>query len=154
VLALQGIIFEKGGEKQAAFSKLEESISLAKTQGCIRLFIDLFPGLEHVLQRMLKENTEVEYINKILKAKPQKENGKTQIDIQSVSTELDPLSMREIEVLKKLSLGLRNKEIADQLNIAPETVKSHLKNINSKLNVSSRIHAVKKATELGIIEIY
>jgi len=151
-LALQSIILEKQGDIHAALNKLEEAVLLSKPGGSIRLFIDLFPELEKVLLLMIEENTEVNYIHKILEAKPQEENGKPQVSIQPVSTEVDPLSLREIEVLEHLSQGLRNKEIAEILFVAPDTVKKHLRNVFSKLDVNNRINAVRKARELGIIE--
>ncbi|TLN24016.1 response regulator transcription factor [bacterium] len=64
---------------------------------------------------------------------------------------IDPLSAREIEILRLVSTGLSNKEIADKLVIAEGTVKNHLTNILAKLTAKDRMQAVIKARELGII---
>ena len=64
---------------------------------------------------------------------------------------IDPMSNREMEILELLSRYLQNKEIAEQLYISPETVKSHLKRIYDKLMVSNRRDAISKARELGLV---
>jgi len=63
-----------------------------------------------------------------------------------------PLSNRELEILSLLGKGLRNKEIADRLFIAPETVKRHTANIYRKLDAHNRQKAVVKAYELGLLK--
>lgn len=62
-----------------------------------------------------------------------------------------PLSEREGAVLNLIADGLSNKEIARNLVIAPETVKSHVKHIFTKLNVEKRVDAVARARSLGIL---
>jgi len=65
----------------------------------------------------------------------------------------DPLSPREIEILRLVATGASNKEIAEQLFISEGTVKNHLSNILSKLGVHDRMQAVLKAKEMGIIHL-
>jgi DNA-binding NarL/FixJ family response regulator len=65
----------------------------------------------------------------------------------------DAISEREAQVLKLVALGKRNKEIAGELSIAEDTVKMHVRNIFSKLNVSDRTEAVTVALRRGIIHI-
>ena len=62
----------------------------------------------------------------------------------------EPLSAREGDILKMIAEGLSNKEIARNLAIAPETVKSHVKHIFTKLNVEKRAQAVSRAQILGL----
>ena len=64
---------------------------------------------------------------------------------------VEPLSVRELEVLLLLAEGLSNQEIADRLYIAPGTVKNHVSNILSKLGVRDRTQAVLRAQELGLL---
>lgn len=64
---------------------------------------------------------------------------------------LDPLSQRELEVLSYIAAGLQNREIADNLVVSLNTVKTHINNIYSKLNVTNRVQAVARAQELGIL---
>jgi len=75
-----------------------------------------------------------------------------------ISPELDglkpsavSLSARERTILLMMGLGLANKQIARQLSIAPETVKSHAKRIFLKLTVQSRAQAVYRASILGLL---
>lgn len=64
---------------------------------------------------------------------------------------VDPLSAREIEILRLVATGASNKEIAEMLVIAEGTVKNHLTNILAKLNAKDRLQAVLKARELGLL---
>jgi len=64
---------------------------------------------------------------------------------------MDPMSDRELEVLHLIAAGLSNREIAEKLFISLNTVKTHTKNINSKLNVNSRTKAVARAKEIGLL---
>jgi DNA-binding NarL/FixJ family response regulator len=65
----------------------------------------------------------------------------------------DALSSREIDVLRLIAAGNANKEIAGQLSISEETVKSHISNILAKLGANDRTHAVTIALKRGIIEL-
>jgi DNA-binding NarL/FixJ family response regulator len=65
----------------------------------------------------------------------------------------ETLSAREIEVLRLVSGGNANKEIAAQLSITEETVKGHIKNILAKLGANDRTHAVTIGLKRGIIEL-
>lgn len=64
---------------------------------------------------------------------------------------LEPLSQREQEVLELIELGLANKEIANRLDLAPATVKAHIRNIYGKIQARSRTEALSKARQFGLI---
>ena len=63
----------------------------------------------------------------------------------------EPLSKRELELLELIAEGLSNQAVADRLFLSPQTVKVHVRNIYSKLDVSSRTQAVARARVLGIL---
>jgi DNA-binding NarL/FixJ family response regulator len=63
----------------------------------------------------------------------------------------DPLTVRELEVLRLLAQGHSNKEVARRLHLAEETVKFHVRHILAKLSVQSRTQAVLAAMRLGLI---
>jgi len=73
----------------------------------------------------------------------------------AVSTEemplVEPPSTREIEVLRWIEQGLTNQQIAEKLSVAPSTVKTHINNLYTKLGVQTRVQAVKRARELGLL---
>jgi LuxR family maltose regulon positive regulatory protein len=64
---------------------------------------------------------------------------------------IEPLSERELEVLRRVAAGYSNQEIAQDLVIAVSTVKRHLSNIYGKLGVGNRTQAVARARELGLL---
>ena len=64
---------------------------------------------------------------------------------------VEPLTPREVEILRLIAAGLRNQEIADQLYISLPTVKRHLANAYGKLDVTHRTEAVARANALGIL---
>ncbi len=64
---------------------------------------------------------------------------------------LDPLSERELEVLRELAQGASNQEIADRLVITVDTVKRHVSNILGKLEVNNRTQAVARSRSLGLV---
>jgi LuxR family maltose regulon positive regulatory protein len=159
VLALQALLHDARGEVQAALEKLTEAIALAEPGGFIRLFADMGPRMAYLLKRLIRQNTALGYIGRILAAFRDEEAGLVQevTDLQTVRLSsldsqpfVDPLTRREIEVMELLMKRLSNKEIADKLLIKNETVKTHLTHIYQKLNVTNRRQAVEKSTALGI----
>ena len=64
---------------------------------------------------------------------------------------VDPLSEREVEVLRLLASGLPPAEVAKKLYLSPFTLKAHTQNIYTKLGVHSRIEAINKARELNLL---
>jgi LuxR family transcriptional regulator, maltose regulon positive regulatory protein len=70
-----------------------------------------------------------------------------------LSTVVESLSPRERNILERIGQGQSNKEIARELGIAPETIKSHIKNIFIKLAVDRRAQAVSRAQSLGLVRI-
>jgi LuxR family maltose regulon positive regulatory protein len=65
---------------------------------------------------------------------------------------VEPLSARELEILGLIAEGMSNREIADRLVIAEDTVKTHTKAIHGKLGVQRRTQAVARARELGLLQ--
>jgi DNA-binding NarL/FixJ family response regulator len=74
-----------------------------------------------------------------------------EIVIDAIVGERSALSPRESAILELISKGLSNKQIARQLSITPETVKTHMKHVFAKLDVERRAQAVSKAKSLGLI---
>ena len=68
------------------------------------------------------------------------------------STKIECLNQQELEVLYLASKGKTNKEISDELNLAQRSVEYHLSHVYKKLNVTSRVHAIRKAIEMNLIQ--
>lgn len=134
-----------------------ESSRLASTEFYIRPFIDYGPKLESLISFVLHSENLPAGIQAFLKGiltmlgKP---NGIQRI-IPSAATEKFALaasiSSREQEILKLLSTGLSNREIAHRCGISPSTVKTHIENIYEKLGVNSRLQAIAQAQLLDLI---
>jgi LuxR family maltose regulon positive regulatory protein len=88
------------------------------------------------------------YIGSILAERAQQGRGALPTRASRVTETLSP---REHSILRSMSHGLSNKRIAKELQIAPETVKSHVKGIFIKLAVQTRAHAVSTASALGLL---
>jgi LuxR family maltose regulon positive regulatory protein len=70
----------------------------------------------------------------------------------SPETLVEPLSDREMEVLRLINEGLSNQQIAKNLSVAPSTIKTHINNIYGKLGVQTRVQALNRARELKLLE--
>jgi LuxR family maltose regulon positive regulatory protein len=156
VLALQALVKDILGERQAALDLLEQALTLAEPGGFIRVFVDLGPGLVPLLDRLRQRGTAPGHVGRILTAfAPVVEvhAGIPQARDATSAPLMESLTSRELEVLELLGRHLTNKEIAAELVISPDTVKSHTISIYRKLDVRKRQEAVAKARELGILEL-
>jgi LuxR family maltose regulon positive regulatory protein len=71
---------------------------------------------------------------------------------QSAKGETAPvLTQKELQILTSLTEGLSNRALAQEFGVSENTIRTHLRNINAKLEVSSRTHAVAKARQLGLV---
>ena len=78
--------------------------------------------------------------------------SKTPISLEEVNTHLiNPLTERELEVLKAIAEGKSNQQIADELFVSINTIKSHVNKIYDKLDVNNRTQATLKASELKLV---
>ncbi|MEJ2411974.1 MAG: response regulator transcription factor, partial [Anaerolineales bacterium] len=115
-----------------------------------RTFVDEGPPLARLLYKALLQKISPAYVQRLLAAFPVDESniGETQMDQSGL---VEPLSEREIEVLELMADGLTYQDIAKQLFISPNTVKTHSRNIYAKLDVGNRTLAIGKARTLGIL---
>jgi ATP/maltotriose-dependent transcriptional regulator MalT len=158
ILALKAIAFHKQGMRQAAFAELGKALSMAEPEGYMRLFLDLGEAMRDLLSAAVRGGIQPDYASRLLASfEPEKGlRASRQAERQSrralIGTEsVESLSDRELEVLFLLRSRLTVPEIAAELCIAESTVRSHIKNIYSKLSVHRRIDAVQRAAELGML---
>ena len=156
VLALQALLYDAEGEKQATLDALERSIGLAEPGGFIRLFVDLGTALKPLLQNLAQRGVSPAYAAEILAAfgpgemSLGPEPGKT-APSRATTPSSAPLTNREQEVLELLPRRYTNKEIAEALIISPETVNSHIDRLGEKLGVRGRHAIVQAARNQGLL---
>jgi LuxR family maltose regulon positive regulatory protein len=148
VLVLQALIFEGRKELDQALTALKKALSLAKPERYIRTFIDEGEPMARLLHLARSRQIETEYVSALLSVF-EKATGSTQPPPKLLS---EPLTAREVEVLKLIEAGCSNQDIAGQLFISMPTVKRHISNIYAKLGVESRTQAVAIGRELRIFE--
>jgi LuxR family maltose regulon positive regulatory protein len=145
--------FYAEGDTDQALEHLNSAFVIAKPEGFIRIFIDEGPPMAALLYEALSRESASEYVRQLLGAISSDEI-KESAESQKYSGEFDwiePLSQRELEVLQLIAEGLSNREIGDRLYLALNTVKTHTRNIYSKLGVRSRTQAVSKARAMGLM---
>ena len=152
VFVTQVIAYQVKGDRSKAHASLEHALALAQPEGFFRIFIDEGEPLRALLmdfrgsiekQSRGKNHELSNYVDKLLSASTQPKR------IQHPEL-VEPLSQRELEILRLLQTELSVPEIAGELVIAVSTVRTHTKSIFSKLNVNNRRAAVKRAAELNL----
>ena len=151
IMILASLAQDGLGETDRALSTLEKALALAEPEAFIRVFVDEGEPVRMLLCALDKHETTVSYVRKVLQSVDAQVEVGTTVGVGSTERLTEPLSERELEVLHLLETHLTGTEIADQLFIAASTVRSHIKNIYSKLRVHSRAEAVEKAREVGLL---
>jgi len=154
LLILQALSLQAGDEIERALVPLDKALSLAQPRGFFRIFVDEGPPMARLLYEALSREISPEYVQKLLAAFPDVEPEKELMSklIVSDSEWIEPLSERELEVLQLIAEGLSRPEIASQLVLSLNTVKTHARNIYSKLGVNNQMQAVGKARGLGLLD--
>lgn len=153
ILMLQAIINEAQGNISSALQFLERALTLAETEGYLRIFVNEGQPMARLLYEALDHKITPNYVQRVLTAFPLNElEPKKSLKAQSQAAGLlEPLSKREIEVLHLIAEGRTNQEIATTLFLSVNTVKVHTRNIYGKLSAHHRADAVAKAHVLGIL---
>jgi len=155
ILVLQALAHHAQGDIPAALIPLQQALTLAEPEGYIRMFLDEGSPMAQLLREAAAHGIMPGYTGKLLaafEAQGQGNASASPIPASPASQSLiEPLSQRELEVLRLFKTELSGPEIANQLVIALSTVRTHTKSIYNKLNVKDRRAAVKRAVELGLI---
>lgn len=158
ILLLHALAFQVQGDIAAALAPLERALMLAEPQGYVRIFVDEGAPMAQLLVKAAARGMTPEYIERLLAALDVEQKPNTSLpplptSLTSPASQplIEPLSQRELEVLRLFKTELPGPEIAQELVVALSTLRTHTKAIYGKLNVNSRQAAVKRATELGLI---
>jgi LuxR family maltose regulon positive regulatory protein len=162
--ALQALAYAACGDQAGALAALAEALALAAPEGYLRVFVDEGPPMAALLRQLLADRRQErpaaatsaprEYLARLVDTfeqaglpirLPARRGGLV------VAGLVEPLSARELEVLRLLAAGAPNRAIAKQLVVTLDTVKRHLSHLFSKLEVANRTQAVARARELGLL---
>jgi LuxR family maltose regulon positive regulatory protein len=137
------LAYEMKGETAVALDALNQILKLTRPEGYVQIFVDSGTPMLQLL-RQLPASKQTDYVQTLRRAFPD--------DLQTVSSALvEPLSPRELEVLRLIAAGLSNKQITTELTVSLNTVKKHTTHIYSKLGVKGRTQAIARARELHLI---
>jgi LuxR family transcriptional regulator, maltose regulon positive regulatory protein len=168
ILVLQAIANHAQGNLPAALLPLQQALVLAAPEGYVRMFLDEGASMLQLLREASAREICPETTDKLLAAfEADKQPGLTtspgksedKPDLSPALPEehrdgeplIEPLSQRELKILKLIAQGLSNREIGERLFLALDTVKGHNRKIFDKLQVQSRTEAVARAHELGLL---
>jgi LuxR family maltose regulon positive regulatory protein len=159
-LVLQALVCQAQADQTSVLSALQRALSLAEPEGYMRIFVDEGAHMAALLRAAHQHGIAPAYVVRLLAAFPSAENrglsAESSVPTFSVhspqsSTLVEPLSERELEVLRLIAEGHSNQAIADRLIVAVSTVKKHVNNIYGKLDVQSRTQALARARELELL---
>jgi LuxR family maltose regulon positive regulatory protein len=146
ILVVQALGRHARDDVAGALASLERAVALAEPEGHVRLIVDEGPSIGPLLKLAAKRRNAPSYVRRLLAAAVTAE-GQAAVD-QSL---IEPLSERELEVLRLLESDLDGPEMARELTVSLNTVRTHTKNIYSKLGVNNRRAAVRRAIELDLL---
>jgi LuxR family maltose regulon positive regulatory protein len=156
-LLLRAQLYVTMGEDQVGLVDVSRALELAEPEGFISIFLEegqvIADALTTLLKRRMPGSVKPSYVREILAAFP-KSRVPSAIPSRVVDPDIapiEPLTAREMEVLKLIAAGDPNQEIADKLVITLSAVKKHSGNIFRKLNASNRTQAVARARMLGYL---
>jgi LuxR family transcriptional regulator, maltose regulon positive regulatory protein len=149
---VQALALQAGGDEAGALDALGEALALAWGEGHLRVFVDEGPPIASLLGKLmttgrLARGVPLDYLRRLQEAFAQEGPAMA----ASQPGLVQPLSDRELEVLGLLAAGKANREIAEELVVALDTVKKHVTHILDKLGASNRTQAVTRARGLGLI---
>lgn len=149
------LIFDRLSNASAALQELENALGIAEPCGYTRFFDD-GPELDTLLMKAVDNNIHPQYASHLLVSfhrQPAREKaaGTASQREKGHGVLVEALSKREVEVLRLLAISLTPAEVAKRLFLSPNTLKAHTQNIYSKLEVHSRIEAINKARDLGLL---
>jgi LuxR family maltose regulon positive regulatory protein len=163
VRALQALARAAGGDQAGALTDQADALALAAPEGYLRVFADEGPPMAALLRELVGRRQERsaaadavprDYLARLVEVFEQA-GLPVRLPVRRggvvVTGLVEPLSARELEVLRLVAAGAPNRAIAKQLVVTLDTVKRHVSNLFSKLEVANRTQAVARARELGLL---
>jgi LuxR family maltose regulon positive regulatory protein len=145
VLVVQALAHQARGDMAVAVATIRRALTLAEPEGYVRLFVDEGAPMASLLRAVAKQGAG-SYVRRLL-ADVEDAGGSS----PAKQDLIDPLSARELDVLRLLGSDLDGPDIARELFVSLNTVRTHTKNIYAKLGVNNRRAAVRRARELALL---
>jgi LuxR family maltose regulon positive regulatory protein len=146
ILIVMALARHAAGDTPGALAALDAAVTLAEPMGYVRVFLDEGPAITRLLNVAAKRPHPRSFTEGLLRA-----TGGGADRVPSRQGLVEPLSERELEVLRLLRSDLGGPAIANELVISLNTLRTHTKNIYAKLGVGSRRAAIRRAEELRLI---
>jgi ATP/maltotriose-dependent transcriptional regulator MalT len=150
------VAYLRAGERADALAAFRKVLNAGLPGGLYQTIVDQGPEVGTLLSDIREEAARaggpadfVPYVDRLIEGC--RARYQPQVSTSTTSAIAEPLSGREGEILNLIARGRANKDIARTLSIAPETVKSHVKRIFTKLDVERRAQAVARAQSLGLV---
>jgi LuxR family maltose regulon positive regulatory protein len=161
ILALLGLAHQAQGDSTSALTVLKRALSLAEPEGYIHIFVGEGPSMVALLRDAIKHGISPTFVNQLLERSEGRETFTrhlTESALQKISEAypvktllVEPLSERELDVLRLLRTELNGPEIARELVVSLNTLRTHTQHIFAKLGVNNRRAAVRRAEELDLL---
>ena len=153
ILLLRVWIQQVQAKSVSALSTLEQALILAEPEGIAHLFLEEAAVLQDLLRRIATAGSEGRSFARHLLSLLAERTGSVTDPVQHAAAAdlVEPLTPREIEILRLIPTGMTNQEIADHLFISLATVKRHISNVYGKMDVRHRMEAVVRARELNLL---
>lgn len=145
VLVLLALGHHIRGDIPAALIPLERALRLAEPEGYVRIFVDEGPPMADLLEEARKHGIASTYVRRLLASLG------TEVKAPVMQALDEPLTESELGVLRLLGTDLGGPDIARELTVSVNTIRTHTKNIYTKLGVNSRRAAVRRAEELHLL---
>jgi LuxR family maltose regulon positive regulatory protein len=138
------------GDSEGAAAAIAAAIAIAEPEGYVRVFLDEGPAMTALLRRVAKRSDAPGYVAELLRAGAPG-RGTSAATTAASKALVEPLSERELEVLRLLRSELSGPDMARELVVSLNTLRTHTKNIYAKLGATSRQAALRRAEELGLL---
>jgi LuxR family maltose regulon positive regulatory protein len=147
ILVLQALAHRVRGDSRAALAPLGRALALAEPEGYVRVFVDEGASMAALLDEAAESGIAPGHARRLLTA-----FGEAEDRVPADQALVEPLSERELDVLRLLGTDLDGPGIARELVVSLNTLRTHTKNIYAKLGVNSRRAAVRRAEELELLQ--
>jgi LuxR family maltose regulon positive regulatory protein len=147
VLVLQALAHQARGDVLAGARALDRAVALAQPEGFVRVFTDEGAPMAALLEALRRRSADPGYVRRLLASATRTEHRPA-----GPQALVEPLSDRELDVLRMLGTDLGGPDIARQLSVSLNTVRTHTRNIYAKLGVTSRRAAVRQAHDLDLLQ--